>query len=124
MPSLDIVPPADGVPRHHHLDRRADQIAAEGAGNADDLLTTTDLAEWLGVSTQWLEIGRSKGYGPLFVVIGPRRIRYRRDDVMRWLRQRTHAATAEYGARGGPGRPRKKQAERQALRKRDEAVTP
>lgn len=40
-------------PERHHLDRRAADLAAEGeaAGEADELLTTSDLAEWLGLST-------------------------------------------------------------------------
>ena len=56
-------------PIRHHLDRRAADLAQEGAaaGEPDDLLTTTEVAEWLGLSTQWLEIGRSRGYGPKFV---------------------------------------------------------
>jgi predicted DNA-binding transcriptional regulator AlpA len=80
---------------HHHLDRRAAEIA-EIAGDEDDLLSTPELADWLGVSREWVEIGRSKGYGPRFVRIGPRRVRYRRADVIEWLKARTHASTAEY----------------------------
>jgi hypothetical protein len=85
-------------PSRHHLDRRAADLAAEGAeaGEADDLLPTSLVAEWLGVSTQWLEIGRGKGYGPKFIVLSTRRIRYRRGDVMQWLVTRTFARTSEY----------------------------
>ena len=84
----------------HHLDRRADQLAELGTrGSPDDLLTTPAVAEWLGVSTQWLEIGRSKGYGPRFVRLSTRRVRYRRSDVLDWLGTRTCASTAEYAAR-------------------------
>ena len=46
--------------RTHHLDRRAGDIAAQGEGDPDDLLNTTALAKWLGVSTQWVEIGRHR----------------------------------------------------------------
>ena len=83
-------------PRKHHLDRRASMLAEIGAGTADDLLTTRDVAEWLGVSIQFLEIGRHRGYGPKFVRIGPARIRYRRADVLAWLEQRTFASTSQY----------------------------
>src|SRR5262245_22982620 len=70
----------------HHLDRRVDQLAALGTERSpDDLLTTPAVAEWLGVSTQWLEIGRSNGYGPRFVRLSTRRVRYRRSDVLDWL---------------------------------------
>ena len=69
-----------------NLDRRAHQIMsaplADGQ-NADDLMTTGEVALWFGVSKQWLEIGRCKKhrYGPPFVQISPRNIRYRRDKV-------------------------------------------
>jgi predicted DNA-binding transcriptional regulator AlpA len=80
-----------------HIDRRAEQVAAHGAGAEDDLLTTIQVAAWLGVSVQFLEIGRSSGgYGPPFTRLAPRAIRYRRGDVLQWLRERTHARTSEY----------------------------
>jgi predicted DNA-binding transcriptional regulator AlpA len=81
----------------HHLDRRADRIAAEGeAGGADDLLTTRQVADWLGVTEQWVETGRTKGYGPSFVKLSSKIIRYKRDAVLKWLRARSHASTAGY----------------------------
>ena len=56
-----------------------------------------ELAEWLGVSKQFLEIGRGKkSYGPRFIKLSPRKIRYRRTDVLVWLEQRSHASTSEY----------------------------
>ena len=61
-----------------------------------DLLTTKEEADWLGTSTQWLEIGRAKGYGPPFERIGPRHIRYRVGKTITWLDERTHRCTAEY----------------------------
>ena len=82
--------------KKHLLDRRADAIAAQGTGHDDDLLATKEVADWLSISVQWLEIGRLRGYGPRYVRIGPRHIRYRRSDVIAWLSERTHASTAEY----------------------------
>ncbi len=84
--------------KHHHLDRRAGRLM-DDPGADDDLLNTREVADWLGVSTQWVEIGRSKNYGPEFVRIGPRVISYRRGDVLKWLKARTHASTAEYSSR-------------------------
>ena len=86
----------------HHLDRRADSIAAQIAGLPDDaLLDTPDLASWLGVSPQFLTIGRSRGYGPAFVRLSPTAVRYRASDVRVWLKERTHRRTAEFtGGRG------------------------
>jgi predicted DNA-binding transcriptional regulator AlpA len=94
-------------PIRHHLDSRADQLAEQGNGNSDDLLNTVEVAAWLGVSIQFVEIGRHRGYGPKFTRVGPRVVRYRRQDVISWLTERVHASTAEYEASlAGPGRGR------------------
>ena len=91
------------APRQHHLDKRAAAIlAAEPNNNPpddDDLLTTIQVASWLGVSVQFLEIGRSRGYGPEFTALGPRCIRYTHGNVRKYLRARTHASTADYRGR-------------------------
>ena len=84
-----------------HLDKRAPQIIAIGAANADanddDLLTTYQVAAWFGVSTQWLENGRSTGnYGPPFEMLGPGLVRYKRGRLREWLSQREYTHTAEY----------------------------
>ena len=90
----------------HHLDRRAlDLIEAANEGTDDELLDTSRTAVWLGVSPEWLEIGRSKGWGPRFIRISPRRVRYRRGDVKQFLEERAHRSTAEYATTGD--RPRK-----------------
>jgi hypothetical protein len=60
------------------------------------LLNTKQTAEWLSVSAEWLEIGRSKGYGPPFRKLGPKTIRYNVGDVTKWLEARSHRSTAEY----------------------------
>lgn len=84
------------LPQRHHLDRRAADLAEALEGPPDDLLTTAALAQWLGVSPAWLEIARSRGYGPKFVRLSPRRVRYSRRAVLAWLDERTHRATREY----------------------------
>jgi hypothetical protein len=83
----------------HHIDRRAGRIAAEEKGRDDEVLSTAQVADWLGISPQWLEIGRGKNYGPGFVRVSARVIRYRRADVVKWLEARTHKSTAEYSRR-------------------------
>ena len=94
---------APAAPRSHHLDKRAQALLASSA-DADELLTTAETAEWLGVSIQFLEIGRCRGhdYGPPFVRLSRRCVRYRRGDVQAWLRERTHALT---GAGSDPQEP-------------------
>jgi hypothetical protein len=92
----------------HHLDRRAfDLIEAANVGSDDELLSTPRTAVWLGVSPEWLEIGRSKGWGPPYLRLSPRRIRYRRGDVKRWLEGRAYQHTSEYATTPRPGRPPK-----------------
>jgi hypothetical protein len=79
----------------HHLDRRLDSIERDIAtATADindvDVFDTRQVAAMLGVSHQWLEIGRSKGkkYGPPFIRYSKRKIRYRRDKLLEWIRSR------------------------------------
>jgi predicted DNA-binding transcriptional regulator AlpA len=81
--------------RRFHLDRRAHELIEDGAGDPDALLTTSELCEWLGVSTQWAEIARHKGIGPRHISLSTRRIRYRRSDVLSWLAERTRQSTRE-----------------------------
>jgi hypothetical protein len=88
------VPPAS-----LHLDRRAADLAAQGtaAGNADEWLTTEQLADWLGLSKQWVELRRKLGDGPPFFRPSPNSIRYRRGEVVEWLYARHyHRSTSEY----------------------------
>ena len=79
----------------HHLDRRAHLIAAQ-PGDDDKALSTREAADWLGVSEQFLEIGRCRGYGPPFERISPKVIRYRIGKMREWLASRTHTCTSEY----------------------------
>lgn len=109
--------PTDTItaPRTHHLDRRADSVAERlltttaidrrppPTPEMDPLLSTPELAERLGVSTQWLEIGRHRGYGPPFIRLSPRRVRYKLSAVLAYLKQRSYTSTAQYDG----GRPRK-----------------
>jgi hypothetical protein len=90
--------PTDTSPNtRHNIDRRAGKLASELAdGDPDQLDSTTDLSELLGISPEWLEIGRNRGYGPPFVVLSPKRIRYKRSDVVAWLRERTYNRTSQY----------------------------
>src|SRR5262245_8775202 len=83
--------------RRFLLDRRASQMLTTepppGVGHNQpppdaDLLTTAQVAIWLGVSPQCLEAARARGDGPEFVRLGPRAIRYARVKVRRFLRDR------------------------------------
>jgi predicted DNA-binding transcriptional regulator AlpA len=101
---------SDIIPKRHHIDRRAGDLLLETAADAlahagcsydpDELLSTAAVSEWLSLSMQWLEIGRHRGYGPRYCKLSPRRVRYRRADVLTWLAERTYQATAEYATPG------------------------
>jgi hypothetical protein len=72
-----------------HLDKRAHKIVEEGEEHPDDeLLDDRLLAEWFGVSDQWPTQARIGGFGPPYIVLGPRNLKYRRDKVQEWLRSR------------------------------------
>ena len=82
--------------QRHHLDRRADRIADQGEskGNANDLLTAAEVAEMLEITEQWVNQCRIKNHGPRFIETPSKAtvIRYRRGDVIKWLRERARAA--------------------------------
>ena len=56
------------------------RLALEGAKVGPEYFTTPRAAEYLSCSTQWLEIGRHRGYGPIFVKLS-RMVRYKRSDL-------------------------------------------
>jgi predicted DNA-binding transcriptional regulator AlpA len=83
-----------------HLDKRAHQLA-EMTGDdetPDDLLTTREVATWFGVSSQWLEIGRGKNYGPPYLQLGNNVVRYHRGKCKEWLHTRVRTTTADYAS--------------------------
>jgi len=87
-------------PSSHHIDRRAGDLAQKySPGEPDDLFDTKTVAAMLIVSTQFLEIGRTEGYGPKFVRLSTRRIRYRREAIIAWLREREYQSTKDYEKR-------------------------
>jgi hypothetical protein len=97
--------------RRLHLDKRVESlVAAAPESTGDDLLTTVQVAGWLGVTPQWVELARAKGYGPPFIRIAPQVIRYKRDVVIEWLKAREHKLVSEYGADTGRRKPRKREA--------------
>jgi hypothetical protein len=82
----------------HHLDRRAKRLLTDpiSEGPDDELLTTAQVADWLSVSTQFVEILRGRDTGPKFVRMSDKKIMYRRDAVRKWLRKREQVSTAQY----------------------------
>ena len=54
----------------------------------EGLMTEAELARLLHVSLSTVKRLRVSGEGPPYVKIGPRAIRYRREDVEAWLKRR------------------------------------
>lgn len=62
-------------------------MGAEPASQPERLLTMREVADWLGVPLGTAYVWRSRGGGPPGIRVG-RHVRYRRQDVERWLEQR------------------------------------
>lgn len=58
----------------------------------DELIRTPQVAECLGVSTSYLQKGRTNGTGPDFIRLG-RSVRYRRREVQDWLERKMRSST-------------------------------
>ena len=57
-------------------------------------LNTTQAAEYIGMSRQFLEIARHKGSGPNYHKL-MRAVRYRREDLDEWMTRHRRRHTAE-----------------------------
>jgi hypothetical protein len=78
-------------PETFHFDRRASRILDTIKGPDDEDLTGREVVAILDVSFQWLQIGRTIGYGPTGKNISPHCVMYPRGNVRKFLRQRAKA---------------------------------
>jgi hypothetical protein len=80
-----------------HIDKRADLLLACSLadGPDDEVLITKEVALWLTLSPQYLNIMRDRGTGPHFIELAPNRIGYRRGDVKVWLNKRKRLRIAD-----------------------------
>ena len=65
----------------------------------EELLTTRDAARVLGMRPSALESWRWKGEGPPHVRLTARAIRYRREDLERFIAERLRRSTSDRGDR-------------------------
>ena len=80
--------------------------------NTDDigLVTEQELCKQLGISAVTVQRMRYEGWGPKFVVLGPRRIAYRPSAISEWLAARevqqgvAHQVNTNVVAKEGGGR--------------------
>ncbi len=76
-------------------DRPARQLPA--SETMEELLSTPDAARVLGMKPSALENWRWKGRGPPFVRVTARAIRYRREDLERFIKERLRRSTSDPG---------------------------
>jgi hypothetical protein len=60
-------------------------------------LTGAEAARYIGMSDSWLRQSRMNGrtYGPVWILCGPKAIRYLRADLDRWLEGRRSASAPQ-----------------------------
>jgi hypothetical protein len=80
------------------LAKRADLVLSDvmADGPPDGLMSEREVAAWFRCSTQNLAKLRKNGRGPLFQAHGPRMIRYRRGDCLKYLEKISYQSTADY----------------------------
>ena len=59
------------------------------------LLSRAEIEAEYGISRRWLELAALSGNGPAFIKIAPRTVRYRREELERWLSVREVRSTSE-----------------------------
>ena len=62
----------------------------------DALLDTKEAAAYLRLAPITLAKLRNTGFGPLYLRLTPRAIRYRMRDLQQWALEQQHTHTAEY----------------------------
>lgn len=65
--------------------------------NASPLLATLEAATFLGLSEKTLANWRCRGYGPKFIRLGARVIRYHVDELSAWLNTNVRTSTCDIG---------------------------
>lgn len=63
-------------------------LALDPRAQNGDLLTTRQVADWLGVAPSTIAWFRNSGEGPAYSRLSARNIRYRREDVEAWMNER------------------------------------
>ena len=73
------------------------QPISPGPDARTPLLTEIDTAKLLGVSARTLQTWRYRGGGPQYVRISRTCVRYRREDLAEWIRDRLRRSTSDDG---------------------------
>jgi hypothetical protein len=62
------------------------------------LMTERDAAEYLGFTPRFMQMRRYKGTGPKFVQISQTAVRYRPEDLDKWVRGLLRESTSDKGS--------------------------
>lgn len=83
--------------------REKHQQTSGGRTSASDplLLTEQEAGQILGFSPRTLQKWRVSGGGPAFVRVSSRCVRYRMEDLERWIADRVRMSTSDDGSRLG-----------------------
>jgi predicted DNA-binding transcriptional regulator AlpA len=68
-----------------HSRKRTETFQKSGLSTRDLMLTTEQVAAWIGFEVETLRVWRRRGVGPRFVQLSHRDFRYRVSDVNAWL---------------------------------------
>ena len=69
-------------------------------GLEDGLFTPKQAADFLGLTTRFLEMRRYRGDGPKFVRVSASCVRYLQSDLVEWVRERRRSSTSDPGPDG------------------------
>ena len=59
------------------------------------LLSRDEIEAEYGISRRWLELAAISGEGPPFIKVSPRMVRYRRNQLEKWLNDKAFDNTAQ-----------------------------
>ena len=78
-----------------HQTANAQNPSSEQKTQPSILLSRDQIEADYNISRRWLELAALTGDGPTFIKIGARTVRYRRNELERWLSEREMRSTSE-----------------------------
>lgn len=63
----------------------------------DRLLSTEEAAEFIGMTSRFLEVRRYRGGGPSFIRISANRVKYSLADLNAWIAEHRRTSTSDMG---------------------------
>lgn len=76
---------------------KSQRATAQHGAHPSPLMTETQAAEYLSLTNRALQAWRCQGRGPRFVKISARAVRYRLEDLERWVEERLRRSTSDPG---------------------------